>query len=221
MTSAIAGEGKTTVAVDLAHAIALTGRHTVLIELDLRRPTFAKHFDLDPGRGITTVLIGAASLEEVLVEPFPDLPNLSVLPSGRLPQNPSELLGSPRIAEIISELSSEDGIVIVDAPPLNPVADTQALLDSPAIHATLMVGRINLTTRDEVQRARAILDLHMVNPIGIVVTGLRDSNYYGYNSYAAEEPTLDVEAAERPSVSGGTRTRTRAKAKARAGGPRL
>jgi capsular exopolysaccharide synthesis family protein len=219
VTSAIAGEGKTTVAVDLAHAIALTGRHTVLVELDLRRPTFAKHFDLDPSRGITTVLIGAASLEEVLVEPFPSLPNLSVLPSGRLPQNPSELLGSPRIAEIISELSSEDGIVIVDAPPLNPVADTQALLDSPAIHATLMVGRINLTTRDEVQRARAILDLHMVNPIGIAVTGLRDTNYYGYNSYAAEEPTLDVEAGGRPPVSTGTRTRPRAKAKA--SGPRL
>ena len=82
VTSAIAGEGKTTVAVDLAHAIALTGRHTVLIELDLRRPTFSKHFDLDPSRGITTVLIGAASLEEVMVEPFPNLPNLSVLPSG-------------------------------------------------------------------------------------------------------------------------------------------
>ena len=62
--------------------------------------------------------------------------------------------------------------MIVDAPPLNPVADTQALLDSPAIHATLIVGRVNQTTRDEVQRARAILDLHMVNPIGIVVTGL-------------------------------------------------
>ena len=51
VTSAIAGEGKTTVAVDLAHAMALTGRHTVLVELDLRRPTFAKHFDLDPSRG--------------------------------------------------------------------------------------------------------------------------------------------------------------------------
>ena len=82
VTSAIAGEGKTTVAIDLAHAIALTGRHTVLIELDLRRPTFARHLDLDASRGITTVLIGAASVEEVLVEPLPDLPNLSVLAVG-------------------------------------------------------------------------------------------------------------------------------------------
>ena len=105
--------------------------------------------------------------------------------------------------------------MIIDAPPLNPVADTQALLDSPAIHATLMVGRINLTTRDEVQRARAILDLHMVDPIGIAVTGLRDTDYYGYNTYAAAEPTLDVETDSRPPVSAGTRTRTRAKRAAR------
>ncbi len=201
VTSAIAGEGKTTVAIDLAHAIALTGRHTVLVELDLRRPTFAKHLDLDPSRGITTALIGAATLEEVMVEPFASLPNLSVLASGRLPQNPSELLGSARIAELITELSSEDGIVIVDAPPLNPVADTQALLDSPAIHATLIVGRVNQTTRDEVQRARAILDLHMINPIGVVVTGLRDANYYGYNSYVGEPPELDVDLADEPSAA--------------------
>jgi polysaccharide biosynthesis transport protein len=201
VTSAISGEGKTTVAIDLAHAIALTGRQTVLIELDLRRPTFARHLDLDASRGITTVLIGAASVEEVLVEPFPDLPNLSVLASGRLPQNPSELLGSPRIAEIISELSTEDGIVIVDAPPLNPVADTQSLLDNPAIHATLIVGRVDQTTRDEAERARAILDLHMVQPIGIVVTGLRDANYYGYNTYVGDEPTLDVDLADESSAA--------------------
>jgi polysaccharide biosynthesis transport protein len=197
VTSAISGEGKTSVAIDLAHAIALTGRPTVLIELDLRRPTFANHFDIDPTRGITTVLIGAATVDEVLVEPLPGLPNLSVMASGRLPQNPSELLGSPRIAEIISELATEDGIVIVDAPPLNPVADTQALLDNSAIHATLLVGRVDLTTRDEVQRARSILDLHMIQPIGIAVTGLRDASYYGYNTYVGEEPTLDVDLSER------------------------
>ncbi len=60
VTSAVSGEGKTTVAVDLAHAVALTGRHTVLIELDLRRPTFTEHFDLDASRGVTTALVGAA-----------------------------------------------------------------------------------------------------------------------------------------------------------------
>jgi|SRR5580704_14872190 succinoglycan biosynthesis transport protein ExoP len=200
VTSAVSGEGKTTVAVDLAHAVALTGRHTVLIELDLRRPTFAKHFDLDASRGVTTALVGAGSLDELLVEPFPNLPNLSVLPSGRLPQNPSELLSSPRIAEMISELTTDDGIVIIDAPPLNPVADAQVLLINPAIHATLVVARVDKTTRDEVRRARAILDRHMVTPIGIAVTGLRDANRYGYAAYNGQAPTLDVNLSRRASV---------------------
>jgi succinoglycan biosynthesis transport protein ExoP len=191
VTSAMSGEGKTTVAVDLAHAVALTGRHTVLVELDLRRPTFAKHFELDPRRGVTTALIGAATLDELLVEPFANLPNLSVLPSGRLPQNPSELLSSPRIADMISELSTEDGLVIIDAPPLIPVADTQVLLGNPAIHATLIVARMNQTTREEARRARAILDRHMVNPIGLAATGLRDANGYGYSTYGEEAQAMD------------------------------
>ena len=109
VTSAIEGEGKTTVAVDLAHAVALTGRHTVLIELDLRRPTFARHFDLDPSYGITTALIGAASLDgSAGGNRFPDAPSLIVLPAGRLPHNPSELLSSPRITEMIAALTTED-----------------------------------------------------------------------------------------------------------------
>jgi polysaccharide biosynthesis transport protein len=201
VTSAIPGEGKTTVAVDLAHAVALTGRHTVLLELDLRRPTFARHFHLDPSRGITTALVGAASLEQVVIEPFAGLPNLSVVPAGRLPQNPSELLSSPRVAEMISELTTEDGIVIVDAPPLNPVADTQVLLLNPAIHATLVVARVDLTTREEVRSARAILDRHMVTPIGIAVTGLRDSSRYGYGEYTSETATLDVDLHDGTSAS--------------------
>ncbi len=89
---------------------------------------------------------------------------------------------------MISELTTEEGIVIVDAPPLNPVADSQVLLINPAIHATLMVARVDKTTRDEVRRARAILDRHMVTPLGVAVTGLRDANRYGYAAYAAEAP---------------------------------
>jgi polysaccharide biosynthesis transport protein len=194
ITSAVSGEGKTTVAVDLAHAVALTGRHTVLIELDLRRPTLAAHFDLDPRAGLTTALTGGGPLAELILEPLPELPNLSVLPSGRLPQNPSELLGSPLIGEMISELATEDGIVIIYAPPLNPVADTQVLLNTPAIHASIVVARANHTRRDEVRRARTILDRHMVEPVGLVVTGLRDATRYGYGAASDATPTLDVHA---------------------------
>jgi capsular exopolysaccharide synthesis family protein len=184
VTSAVSGEGKTTVAVDLAHAVALTGRRVVLVELDLRRPTIVHHFGLSPGgQGLTTALTHPEATAELLIEPFPELPNFSVLPSGLLPPNPSELLGSANLVDAISELASSDGIVILDAPPLNPVADAQVLLNSSIVHAAILVARVGKTTRDEVRRARAILDRHMVEPVGIVVTGLRDSSRYGYEPY--------------------------------------
>jgi capsular exopolysaccharide synthesis family protein len=196
VTSAVAGEGKTTVAVDLAHTVALTGRRTVLIELDLRRPTFAEHFALDSGRGLTTALTGAAQVQDLLVKPLADAPSLLVLPAGLLPHNPSELLGSPRLNEILSELATPDSMVIVDAPPLNPVADAQVLLNNQAVSAAILVARIERTTREDARRARATLDRHIVEPVGIVVTGVRDAGRYGYGDYAGVEPTLEVSVQE-------------------------
>jgi capsular exopolysaccharide synthesis family protein len=186
VTSAVAGEGKTTVAIDLAHAVALTDRRVVLIELDLRRPTFAQHFNLDARRGFTTAVTDPSRVMEFLVQPFSDLPNLLVLPSGRLPANPSELLGSPSTAEVLSRLAGEGVMTVIDAPPLNPVADTQELIGSPAVDAVLLVGRAGKTTRDEARRARAILDRNLVEPIGIVISGLRDARRYGYEAYEAD-----------------------------------
>ena len=77
--------------------------------------------------------------------------------------------------------------MIVDSPPLNPVADAQELLDNPAIQAVLIVGRADLVTREQAQRARAILDFHMVEPVGLVAIGLRDVSRYGYEPYEAPE----------------------------------
>jgi capsular exopolysaccharide synthesis family protein len=193
VTSAVPGEGKTTVAVDLAHAIALAGRPVVLVEFDLRRPTFAEHFRLDPRKGLTTALVEGRPLSELLVQPFADLPEFSILPAGRLPHNPSELLGSSQIAEMISELSSSEGMVIIDAPPLLAVADAQVLLNSPAIHAAIIVARAGTTKREEVRRARAILDRHKVEAVGVVVTGLRDSERYGYEQTGGVGSTLEVD----------------------------
>ncbi len=187
LTSAVSSEGKTTVAVDLAHAIALAGRRVALVELDLRLPTFARHFNLDTDKGFTSVFSDNHSVSDLMVQPFPELSNLSVLPAGQLPPNPSELLGSPVVTDTLSELSSTHDIVIIDAPPLNPVADAQVLLNNSVIQAVLVVARVDLTTRDQVRRARAILDRHMVEPVGIVVTGLREAGRYGYGRYGVPE----------------------------------
>jgi succinoglycan biosynthesis transport protein ExoP len=195
VTSAVPGEGKTTVSADLGQVIALTKRRVVLLELDLRMPTFARHFGLDPRRGLTTALLRGEAPADLLNEPIPQLPNLSVLPSGPLPHNPAELLASPVIGEIITELGNGgETMVIVDAPPLNPVADAQILLNSSAIQATLLVARLNKTTRDEVRRARGILDRHMVEPVGLVITGMRDGGRYSYSAYGDSAGTVEVNA---------------------------
>ncbi len=183
VTSAIAGEGKTTAAIELARVIAMTGRRVTLIELDLRRPTFHQHFDLDPNGGLTTALTESTPVLDLLEEPILELPNLSVLPAGRLPHNPSELLGSAGMVQIISELAHRGDILIIDAPPLNPVADTQVLLNNPAIHATLVVARVNHVKRDQVRRATGILARHQIEPVGLVVTGVSDQGLYGYGTY--------------------------------------
>jgi capsular exopolysaccharide synthesis family protein len=185
ITSATEGEGKTTVAVDLAHAAALDGRRVVLVELDLRRPTFAKHFNLDFRSGLTLALAGGFEPSELLAEPFIDLPNLSVLPAGPLPPNPAELLASTSVGAMLSELAPKDGILIVDSPPLNPVADTHELLISGAINAPLIVARLNKTTRDSVRQARSILARHVIEPVGIVVTGVRGGPGYSYERHEA------------------------------------
>jgi len=195
VTSAVSGEGKTTVAVNLARVVALSGRRTVLVELDLRRPTTVGSFELGAARGVTTAITGSAKLEELLVHPLADLLNLRVLPSGALPHNPSELLGSQRVTDLISELASDGSMVIIDVPPLNPVADAQVLLNNPVINGAILVARVDRTTHDEVRLARSILDHHMVEPVGIVVTGVRDTgNYgYGYGRHEAAGSTVDVE----------------------------
>jgi succinoglycan biosynthesis transport protein ExoP len=187
VTSAVAGEGKTTVAVNLAHVIALSGRRTVLVELDLRRPTTFGSIDLAAKRGVTTALTGAGELEDLLVRPLADLQNLLVLPSGTIPHNPSELLGVERVARLIAELAEDGSMVIIDTPPLNPVADTHVLLDNPAIDAAVIVARLDRTMREQMRQARSILDQHKVQPIGIAITGVRDPSRYGYG-YGSYEP---------------------------------
>ena len=106
ITSAVSGEGKTTVAVDLAHAIALTGRAVVLAEFDLRRPMFGRHFNFSSHDGLTTALANGEGVADLLVKPFSELPNLSVLRAGQLP--PTRLsYSAPRLSRRSSQSSPE------------------------------------------------------------------------------------------------------------------
>jgi polysaccharide biosynthesis transport protein len=202
VTSAIAEEGKTTVAVNLARAVALTGSSVALVEADLRRPSLQRHIEEDPtAMGLTNALVGRESIADLMVyfnpgdltpsgvrnttHPFDDARGLvGVLASGPLPPNPSELLRSERAVEVFEEIAETHDFVIVDAPPLLPVADAQVLLGHDFVDACLIVARVNKTTRDQARRARAILDQAKVERVGLVVSGVGDTAG-GYEYYSS------------------------------------
>jgi polysaccharide biosynthesis transport protein len=175
ITSAVAGEGKTTVAVGLAKALADSGHTVSLVELDQRTPSLSRYFSLLSDPGLTTVLVDEEPVTDRLQQPVASLPSLNVLPVGRrIAGNPLEMLRSPEMDRVMEQLLSVSDIVIYDSPPILGVADTQALLDHPRIDACLIVARGNRLRREEARRARAILSQRLVQPLGLVLTGLEE-----------------------------------------------
>lgn len=124
VTSSAPGEGKSTVSAELARVMARAGQATVLVDADLRRPMIATQFGVDHTVGLAQVVAGAVTLEDALVPT--DIPGLTVLPAGQVPPNPSELLGSRRMKDLLEELA-RGRFVLVDAPPVLAVTDAQLL----------------------------------------------------------------------------------------------
>lgn len=125
VTSPEQGDGKSTVAANLAAALAVSGQTVTLVDGDLRRPSVASSFGLAEGAGLTDVLIGRADIADV-IQPHPEFEGLSILAAGRIPPNPSELLGTQAMRGVLRKLAA-DGYVLVDAPPLLPVTDAAVL----------------------------------------------------------------------------------------------
>lgn len=144
ITSAGPGEGKSTIATNLAQVIAASGREVVLIDCDLRKPMQAQAFGVDAQIGLTQVLAGDVALADAHLDTA--VPHLKLLPAGRIPPNPSELLGSQRMQEVIDELS-QDALVLLDAPPMLVVTDAGLL--SAAADGAILVAVAGKTTKVE------------------------------------------------------------------------
>ena len=125
VTSSVPGEGKSTTAINMAIAMAQAGQRVAIIDADLRRPMVGEYLGLDRTAGLTTVLVGEATLED-LIQPWGD-DELYVLTSGNIPPNPSELLGSEAMKTMIATLERDFDAVVIDAPPLLPVTDATVL----------------------------------------------------------------------------------------------
>jgi polysaccharide biosynthesis transport protein len=187
VTSAVSGEGKTTVAIGLARAAAASGQSVVLVETDFNRPALRARLGLtDDSTGLSTALLEDIDPLSVLRSPVPGLPNLQVMTCGPQPPNSYVLLKSRRMGNLLEQLAAEADLVVLDAPPLLPVADAQALLDRSELDACLVVGRLNFTKRDEARLTRRRLDRGQLSAVGLVVNGVRELT--GGDAYYTKAP---------------------------------
>jgi len=209
ITSSIPGEGKSTTSLNLAVALADAGSRVILIDADLRRPSVASSLGLEGQVGLTTVLIGRAEVEDV-VQRWENT-SLDVLPSGRIPPNPSELLGSKAMEHLLEQLTTRYDVVLLDTPPLLPVTDA-AVLGKLAGGALIIVGA------DRVHRPQLRESLEALMTAGVHIHGVvlnrmarQETQAYAYYSgYAPTSTPMPEEAIAAPPVP----TPTRASAEA-------
>ena len=169
VSSALPGEGKSTVTANLAVALASAGRRVITVDGDLHRPRLGAYFGLDEGVGLTDVLIGEVEWRSAVQAARGGL--LDVLPAGALPPNPGDLLQSQAMADLIDQLSKQYDVVLVDAPPLLAVADTSAL--SAAVGQVLLVGSVRTLRRPELVRSLAVVEHAGGRVIGVVASMVR------------------------------------------------
>jgi len=192
VTSPQPGDGKSTIAANLAAAIALGEQPCVLVDGDLRRPSVAESFGLVEGVGLTDVLAGEAHVKEVLQD-VAGLPHLRVLASGSVPPNPSELLGSQSMRHLLRTLAG-NATVVVDAPPLLPVTDA-AVLTAVADGAFVVISAGRSLDHD-LEAALNQLKVANGHTLGVIFNRVakrgQDAGYYRSNYYRTEEPQKDL-----------------------------
>jgi capsular exopolysaccharide synthesis family protein len=182
VTSSGLSEGKTAIAVNLAVVFAQTGAPTLLVDSDLRRSKIHRIFDIPREPGLSELLIGQAPRKDCIRKTTVD--NLSVIPSGMHPPNPSELLGSKKIFNLIKDLNKKYEILIFDTPPV--LAVTDAVVLSSITRGTLFVISAGKTDRYAVRRVLRLLEQTQANVLGVALNQadlVRSYGSYGYKYY--------------------------------------
>lgn len=187
-SSANQNEGKSTTAANVAVTWALEGKKVLFIDADLRRPVLNRTFGLDNRQGLTTILSSRANAIELsdYIKPT-GIDNLAVITSGPIPPNPSELLGSTRMATLIQNVSQAFDIVVLDVPPILEVPDTQVL--SAHLNGLVLVVREGQTRKDAIAQAVQALKISKTRILGFVLNDhdSKDAGYgYGYGYTAGK-----------------------------------
>jgi len=191
LTSTGPGEGKSLTAVNLGIALAYAGKNVLLVDADLRKPILHRVFEGNKLNGLSAVLEKEISLEEAITET--SIPNLSVLTSGTVPPNPSELLGSTEMQGLLNDLSSSYDIVLIDSAPILGMPDTTVLAAN--VDATILIIRAGGVARKPARIALEQLSQVNAIPLGVVLNNVNFRKgkyydyyyYYYYSDYSAEE----------------------------------
>jgi capsular exopolysaccharide synthesis family protein len=179
ITSATAGEGKSTTAANLAVATALQGRRVILVDADLRGSSLAAMFGVQVEPGLSDILTGQAPVHRAL-HPT-GIQDLLLVPAGSPAANASELLAGPRMRELVEELTGMADLVIVDTPPCLPVADAE-VLGSQMDAAALVIG-LGQTEKEAVRMARDLLEQAHVRVLGAVINRMKAGDHRYYYRY--------------------------------------
>ena len=177
ITSSVRGEGKTTTAINLSYTLAQTGKRVLLVDADMRLPSVSKKLKLPSKPGLSNCLVGMNTLDESILRAIV-LDNLSIIPAGTLPPNPSELLGSDRMARVLDEMKKSFDFIIVDLPPVNIVSDALAI--SKLMDGMVMTVRQNYSDRILVNECVHHLEFLDTKLLGVVLTNAEEiSKGYG------------------------------------------
>src|SRR5258706_2906147 len=189
VTSSQPSEGKTTTAINMAFMLAQTGAQVLIIDCDLRRPRLHSHFNLPNARGLTNCLSGESDDLDSLIQTYDKQPNLKLLPSGPIPPNPAELLGSDEMRRLLTTLSEKFTHIVVDSPPA--ISFTDASILSTFVDGVILVVHGGRSSRAVVRRAKQqLLDVG-AHIFGVVLNNVKveshDYYYTGYSEYYKSE----------------------------------
>ncbi|MBP3435778.1 MAG: CpsD/CapB family tyrosine-protein kinase [Clostridia bacterium] len=201
ISSAEPNAGKSTVSCNLAITMAQTGAHVLLIDADMRKPSQHKTFRVKKSNGLSRILSGQADVEDCICREVAR--GLDLIPSGSLPPNPSELLGSDAMVELLDRLSVQYDYIFIDTPPLGVVADSLVLCSVSA--GTVLVTRQGQTTYEELQTAIDSVRGVEGNLLGVVISDMRENprsygryeKYHYYKAYDYSYSTAPAETADK------------------------
>jgi succinoglycan biosynthesis transport protein ExoP len=169
------GSGKSMIAINLALSFVSSGKKVLLVDTDLRRPTIERYLRIERKKGLTELLINEEESQPLSVD------GLKVIPSGKLPPNPSELLDSDRMRELLNKWKEEYDIVLLDSPPLMTVSDSRIL--AAEVEETLLVASYGKTTRHMIAQTSELLEQLSIRALGYILNKVDVQKEYGYYGY--------------------------------------